>query len=82
MKLAEFHEAAGGSERAIQFLREKTETGDLSITQSTVVLKLADYYKESDELDNFIAEYEAKLAEKPADDKLQYLFSIYEDKSK
>ena len=75
LKLAEFHEAAGGRERAIQFLREKTETGDLSITQSTVVLKLADYYKESDELDNFIAEYEAKLAEKPADDKLQYLLA-------
>ena len=75
LKLAEFHEAAGGSERAIQFLREKTEAGDLSITQSTVVLKLADYYKESDELDNFIAEYEAKLAEKPADDKLQYLLA-------
>ena len=75
LKLAKFHEAAGGSERAIQFLREKTETGDLSITQSTVVLKLADYYKESDELDNFIAEYEAKLAEKPADDKLQYLLA-------
>ncbi len=75
LKLAEFHEAAGGSERAIQFLREKTETGDLSITQSTVVLKLADYYKESDELDNFIAEYEAKLAEKPSDDKLQYLLA-------
>ena len=75
LKLAEFHEAAGGSERAIQFLQEKTETGDLSITQSTVVLKLADYYKENDELDNFIAEYEAKLAEKPSDDKLQYLLA-------
>ncbi len=75
LKLAKFHEAAGGSERAIQFLREKTETGDLSITQPTVVLKLADYYKESDELDNFIAEYEAKLAEKPSDDKLQYLLA-------
>ncbi len=75
LKIAKFHEAASGRERAIQFLREKTETGDLSITQSTVVLKLADYYKESDELDNFIAEYEAKLAEKPSDDKLQYLLA-------
>ena len=73
LKLAEFHEAAGGRERAIQFLREKTETGDLSITQSTVVLKLAEYYQKSGELEKFIAEYEAKLAEKPLEKKLLYI---------
>ena len=75
LKLAEFHEAAGGSERAIQFLREKTETGDLSITQSTVVLKLAEYLQESGELEQFIAEYEAKLAEKPLETQLLYILT-------
>ncbi len=75
LKIAEYQEAAGGRESAIQYLREKTETGDLSITQSTVVLKLAEYYEVSGELEQFITEYEAKLAEKPSNTKLLYLLA-------
>ncbi|MDE0315696.1 MAG: tetratricopeptide repeat protein [Candidatus Poribacteria bacterium] len=75
LKIAEYHEAAGGRESAIQYLQEKTETGDLSNTQSTVVLKLAEYYEVSGELEQFITEYEAKLAEDPSNTKLLYLLA-------
>ncbi len=77
LKIAEFHEAAGGRESAIQFLREQTETGG----ESTVVFKLAEYYEVSGELENFIAEYEAKLAENPSATKLLYILTTLKIKA-
>ena len=81
LKLAEFHEKAGGREKAIQYLREQSKTDDISDIQVSYVLRLANLYKKndesedekSDELESFIAEYEAKLAESPSDAKLLYL---------
>ena len=76
--LASAYAAAGEPEKAIQFLREKLETGDTRLTQDSyaqiqIVSKLTELYKASGQIEALVTEYEAKLAEKPEDPALIYL---------
>ena len=76
--LASAYAAAGEPEKAIQFLREKLETKNKGLTQDSyaqveIVTKLTELYKASGGIETLVAEYEAKLAEKPEDLALLYL---------
>ena len=76
--LASAYAAAGEPEKAIQFLREKLETENTRLTQNSsahvqIVSKLTELYKTSGGLEDFVTEYEVKLAEKPEDSALIYL---------
>ena len=70
--LASAYAAAGEREKAIQLLRKRLEVGEIQSEVDTILL-LADFYKTSGELEDFIVEYEAKLAEKPTEKILLYL---------
>ena len=70
--LASAYAAAGEREKAIQLLRKRLEVGEIQSEMDTILL-LADFYKTSGELEDFIVEYEAKLAEKPTEKVLLYL---------
>ena len=78
ISLASAYAATGDREKAIQFLREKLEAPDTTLLQSPhlqveIVSKLTDFYKVSDQMDELLTEYEAKLTEKPDDMSLLYL---------
>ena len=70
--LASAYVAAGEHEKAIQLLRGRLATKSTT-SQVETVLKLAELYKTSGELEDLTAEYAAKLAEKPEDPALLYL---------
>ena len=70
--LASAYVAAGEPENAIQLLRGRLATGNITSEVETV-LKLVELYNGSGELENLTAEYAAKLAEKPTDPALLYL---------
>ena len=70
--LAAAYVAAGEREKAIQLLRGRLATGSTASEVETI-LKLAEFYKASGELEGLTTEYAAKLAEKPADPALLYL---------
>ena len=76
--LASAYAAAGEPEKAIQFLRGKLESGDTQLTQDPyvqvqIVSKLIELCKVSDEIEELVTEYEAKLVENPEDRALVYL---------
>ena len=76
--LASAYAAAGEPEKAIQFLREKLETGGTRLTQDSyaqvqIVTKLMELYKASGRIAELMTAYEAKLAGKPEDPALIYL---------
>ena len=78
--LASAYAAAGDTEKAIQFLREKLDTLDKGLTQDSyaqvqIVTKLTELYKTSGGIETLMTEYEAKLAEKPEDPALLYLIA-------
>ena len=70
--LASAYIAAGERENAIQLLRGRLRTGSTASEVETV-LKLAELYESSGELEDLTAEYAAKLTEKPEDPALIYL---------
>ncbi len=70
--LASIYADAGEREKAIQILRNTLEIED-SYSQEATIEMLTRYYKLYGGLDEFIKEYEAKLAEKPTDNNLRYL---------
>ncbi|MYB64305.1 tetratricopeptide repeat protein [Candidatus Poribacteria bacterium] len=63
----------GEYEKAIQILRDLLKIEDSLYWQKTTISLLTRYYRFSGGLEEFITEYEAKLAEKPADNNLRYL---------
>ena len=76
--LASAYVAAGDREKAIQFLREKLDAKDTTLSpdphvQVDMVSKLTEFYKASDRIDELLTEYEAKLGEKPDNALLIYL---------
>ena len=76
--LASAYVAAGDREKAIQFLREKLDEKDTALSrnphaQVDIVSKLTEFYKASDQIEELLTEYEAKLDEKPDDALLIYL---------
>ena len=76
--LASAYAASGEREKAIQFLREKLEAEDTTIsqnsyTQAQIVSKLIELNKASGNMESLITEYEAKLAAKPDDPTWLYL---------
>ena len=77
-ELASAYAASGEREKAIRFLRDKLEADSTPISQNSyaqaqIVSKLIELYKTSDNMGNLTAEYEAKLAEEPADQTWLYL---------
>ena len=70
--LASAYAAAGEREKAIAFLRKQLQTEKMS-SQTQMILQLAELYKTSGALEDFIKEYETKLTEKPDDSLLRYL---------
>ncbi|MBI1928664.1 tetratricopeptide repeat protein [Candidatus Poribacteria bacterium] len=77
-QLASAYAAAGDREKAIQFLRAKLDSADTAIAQNPdarvqMVLKLVELYKASGDIATLMAEYEARLAEKPDETSLIYL---------
>ena len=78
ISLASAYAATGDREKAIQFLREKLEAPDTTLSQTPylqvqIVSKLTELYKVSGQMDELLTEYEAKLTEKPDDMSLLYL---------
>ncbi len=78
ISLASAYAATGNREKAIQFLREKLEAPDTTLSQTPhlqvqIVSKLTEFYKVSGQMDELLKEYEAKLTEKPDDMSLLYL---------
>ena len=76
--LAAAYVAAGEREKAIQFLREKLEVKDTTLSQDPhvqveIVSKLTEFYKASDQIEELLTEYEEKLAEKSDNASLLYL---------
>ena len=72
--LASAYAAAGEREKAIQFLRKQLKTEEIA-SQVQMILQLAEFYKASGALEDFIKEYETKLTEKPDDPVLLYLIA-------
>ena len=72
--LASAYAAAGEREKAIAFLRERLQPEKLS-SQTQLILQLAEFYKTSGALEDFIKEYETKRTEKPDDSALLYLLA-------
>ncbi len=62
----------GEYEKAIQILRNLLKTEETLYWQETTISLLIRYYRFSGGLEEFIKEYEAKLAEKPSDNNLRY----------
>ena len=73
LKIAEFHETASGTEKAIQYMREKIDKPDITNINITYLLRLADLYKKNEELKDLIAEYDAKLIQNPSNTSLLYV---------
>ena len=76
--LASAYAASGEREKAVQFLREKLEAEDSSISQNPyakaqIVSKLIELSKTTGNIESSITEYEAKLAEEPEDSTWLYL---------
>ena len=76
--LASAYAASGEREKAVQFLREKLEAEDSSISQdpyaqAQIASKLTELSKTTGNLESLISEYEAKLAEEPEDSIWLYL---------
>ena len=76
--LAAAYVAAGEREKAIQFLREKLEVKDTTLSQDPhvqveIVSKLTEFYKASGQMEVLLTEYEEKLAEKSDNASLLYL---------
>ena len=72
--LASAYAAAGEREKAIAFLRKQLRPDKIS-SQIQMILQLAEFYKTSGTLVDFIKEYETKLTEKPDDAFLLYLIA-------
>jgi len=70
--LASAYAAAGEREKAIAFLRKQLRPDKIS-SQIQMILQLAEFYKTSGALEDFIKEYEEKLTKKPDDSVLLYL---------
>ena len=73
LKIAEFHETASGTEKAIQYMREKIDQQDITNINITYLQSLANLYKKNEELKNLIAEYDAKLIQNPSNTALLYI---------
>ncbi len=73
LKIAEFHETASGPDKAIQYMREKIETQDISELNATYIQRLSNLYKKKDELGKLIVEYETKLRDHPSNATLLYV---------
>ena len=76
--LASAYAASGEREKAVQFLREKLEAEDSSISQNPyaraeIASKLIELSKTTGNIESLTTEYEAKLAEKPEDVARLYL---------
>ena len=71
-ELADAYAAMGEYEKAIRMLRDLLETDELAYSQESTLEMLTRFYKLYGELDQFIKEYEAKLAENPTDQNLRY----------
>ena len=72
--LASAYAAAGEREKAIAFLRKQLQPEETS-SQIEMILQLAELYKTSGALEDFIKEYETKLTEKPDESSLLYLIA-------
>ena len=72
--LASAYAAAGEREKAIQFLRKQLKPEEIA-SQVQTILQLAEFYKTSGALEDFIKEYETKRTEKPDDSVLLYLIT-------
>ena len=72
--LASAYAAAGEREKAIAFLRKQLQPEKMS-SQIQMILQLAEFYKPSGALKDFIKEYEEKRTEKPDDPVLLYLIA-------
>ena len=72
--LASAYAAAGEREKAIAFLREQLQPEKMS-SQTELILQLAEFYKTSGTLEDFIKEYETKRTEKPDDRVSLYLIA-------
>ena len=72
--LASAYAAAGQREKAIAFLREQLQPEKMS-SQTELILQLAEFYKTSGALEDFIKEYETKRTEKPDDRVSLYLIA-------
>ena len=71
--LAGAYAAIGEHEKAIRILRDILETGEDAYSQEATLEMLTRFYKLYGELDEFIKEYDTKLAENPTDTNLRYL---------
>ena len=72
--LASAYAAAGEREKAIAFLQKHLQPEKMS-SQTQRILQLAEFYKTSGALEDFIKEYETKRTEKPDDGVLLYLIA-------
>ena len=72
--LASAYAAAGEREKAIAFLRKQLKPEEIA-SQVQMILQLAEFYKTSGTLEDFIKEYETKRTEKPDDALLLYLIA-------
>ncbi len=72
--LASAYAAAGEREKAIAFLRQQLQPEKMS-SQTELILQLAEFYKASGALEDFIKEYETKRTEKPDDRVSLYLIA-------
>ena len=70
--LASAYAAAGEREKAIAFLRKQLQPDKIS-SQIQMILQLAEFYKTSGALEDFIKEYEEQLTKRPDDSVLLYL---------
>ncbi len=70
--MAAAYAGMGEYEKAIQILRNLLETEESLYSQKTMISSLIRYYKFYGGLEEFIKEYEAKLAENPSDNNLRY----------
>ena len=70
--LANAYNTIGNREKAIQKLRKQLAIQDTRPPESTIRM-LMQFYTDSGDIDEFIKEYEAKLADKPTDNYLRYL---------
>ena len=70
--LASAYAASGEREKAVQFLREKLEAENTTLSQNLyakaqIVSKLIELYKTTGNIERLITEYEVELTEKPDD---------------